>query len=211
MKVSAFIAATALVALVNVAGAQTKPTAPAPSPGTTAKPPAAPAAGVKVPSDFVIGPGDVLAINYRDEKEMTSEYLVRPDGKITIPLGIGDIDVLGKTTEQVTELLEKVSMPFFKKPTISVGLKAINSRKVSITGYVEKPGQYDIIGPLDVVQLISLAGGLREFTDGKNITIIRTEGGRQTSRRFNYKEVLEGRNLDQNIPLQPGDRVLVPE
>jgi polysaccharide export outer membrane protein len=141
---------------------------------------------------------------------MTGDRLVRPDGKITIPI-LGDVDVLGATTEQVTERLEKVSAALFKKPTITVGVKAINSRKVSITGYVEKPGQYDIIGPMDVVELISLAGGLREFTDGKNITIIRTEGGKQSSFRFNYKEVEERRNLDQNIQLKPGDRVLVPE
>lgn len=92
-------------------------------------------------------------------------------------------------------------------PTISVGVKVINSRKLSITGYIEKPGQYDILAPMDVVQLISLAGGLREYTNGKEIRILRTDGGKQTSFRFNYKEVLEGKNLNQNIQLKPGDRV----
>jgi polysaccharide export outer membrane protein len=209
MKVTAFITAAALVALVNVAGAQTKPATPAPAPGKTA--PAAPATGVKPPADYVIGAGDVLTVTYRDEKEMTGDHLVRPDGKITIPLGIGDIEVLGATTQQVTERLEKASSAMFVKPTITVGVKAINSRKVSITGFVEKPGQYDILGPMDVLELISLAGGLREFTSGKEITIIRTDGGQQRSFRFNYKEVLEGKKLEQNIQLKPGDRVLVPE
>ena len=201
--------AAAFVAFANVADAQNKPAAPVPSKSATA--PVAPTTGVALPSDYVIGPGDVLAINYRDEKEMTGDYLVRPDGKITIPLGIGDVEVLGSTPEQVTERLEKVSTALFKNPTITVGIKAINSRKVSITGYVEKPGQYDIIGPMTVGELISLAGGLREFTDGKKIQIIRTDKGRQTAFTFNYKEVLEGKNLDQNRQLRPGDLVLVPE
>lgn len=209
MKATAITAAL-FVLFVSVAQTQTKPAPAAPSQGTTTRPAAAAAASVTLPSDYVIGANDVLEITYRDEKEMTGDRLVRPDGKITIPI-LGDVDVMGATPEQVKERLEKISAALFKKPTITVGVKAINSRKVSITGYVETPGQYDIIGPMDVVELISLAGGLREFTDGKNITIIRTEGGKQTAFRFNYKEVLERKNLDQNIQLKPGDRVLVPE
>jgi len=140
---------------------------------------------------------------------MTGDRLVRPDGKITMPL-IGDVEVVGLTPEQAKDRLAKLSTLFIN-PTISVGVKDINSRVVSITGGVEKPGQYKILAPMDVVQLISLAGGLREYTSGKSITIIRGDGAKQTSFKFNYKEVLEGKNLKQNIPLQPGDRVLVPE
>ena len=201
----ATIAAALFVVSVNVA-AQTKA-----APQTvTAKPQAPAATPVTLPADYVIGPADVLTITYRNEKEMTGDYIVRPDGKITLPL-FGDIDAVGVTPEALTDQLVKVSDKLFVNPTISVGVKVINSRKVSITGYVEKPGQYDIHAPMDVVQLISLAGGLREYTSGKEIRILRTEGGKQTSFRFNYKEVLEGKNLNQNIQLKPGDRVLVPE
>ena len=111
---------------------------------------------------------------------------------------------------EAKDRLAKLSTLFIN-PTLSVGVKDINSRVVSITGGVEKPGQYKILAPMDVVQVISLAGGLREYTSGKSITIIRGDGAKQTSFKFNYKEVLEGKNLKQNIPLQPGDRVLVPE
>jgi polysaccharide biosynthesis/export protein len=201
----AAIAAALFAVSVNVA-AQTKP---APQ-TTTAKTPAASATTVTPPSDYVIGPSDVLSISYRNEKDMTGDYIVRPDGKITLPL-LGDISAVGSTPEKLTEELVKVSDKLFVNPTISVGVKAINSRKVSITGGVEKPGQYDILAPMDIVQLISLAGGLREYTSGKAITIIRGDGTQQTSFKFNYKEVLEGKNLKQNIPLRPGDRVLVPE
>jgi polysaccharide export outer membrane protein len=204
---TAAIAAALFAVSVNVA-AQTKA-----APQTTVKPPTAPPTVSQPartpPVDYVIGPGDVLEVAYRDEKEMTGDRLVRPDGKITMPL-IGDVEVVGLTPDQAKDRLVKLST-LFVNPTISVGVKDINSRKVSITGSVMKPGQYDILAPMDVVQLIAVAGGLREYTSGKAITIIRGDGAKQTSFRFNYKEVLEGRNLKQNIPLQPGDRVLVPE
>ena len=208
MKLTAIAAAFVLVA--NVAEAQTKPAPAAPPQGATAKPPASPATAVTPPSDYVIGPADVLTITYRNEKDMTGDYMVRPDGKITLPF-FGDIDAIGVTPQQLSERLVKVSDKLYIDPTITVGVKVINSRKVSITGSVEKPGQYDILTPMDVVQLISLAGGLREFTDGKDITIIRKEGGKQTSFKFNYKDVLVGKKLEQNIQLKPGDSVLVPE
>ena len=203
----AAIAAAVFVVSVNVA-AQTKPS---PSPSSKGAPsgPAASQATLTPPADYVIGPADVLEITYRDEKDMTGDRLVRPDGKITMPL-VGDVEVIGLTPEQVKEKLLKLST-LFVNPTITVGVKDINSRVVSITGGVEKPGQYKILAPMDVVQLISLAGGLREYTSGKAITIIRGDGAKQQSFRFNYKEVLEGKNLKQNIPLLPGDRVLVPE
>ena len=208
MKHSYFIAAIAaalFVASVNVA-AQTKP-----APQTVTVKPQAPAAtSVTVPSDYVIGPADVLSIAFRNEKDMTGDYIVRPDGKITLPL-VGDIDAIGVTPEALTDKVVKASDKFFVNPTVSVGVKVINSRKVSITGYVEKPGQSDILGPMDVLQLMSLAGGLREYTSGKNIIIIRGDGANQTSFKFNYKDILEGKNLKQNIPLKPGDRVVVPE
>jgi polysaccharide export outer membrane protein len=202
---SATIAAALFVVSVNVA-AQTKP-----APQTVTVKPQAPAAtSVTVPSDYMIGPADVLSIAFRNEKDMTGDYIVRPDGKITLPL-VGDIDAIGVTPEALTDRVLKASDKFFVNPTISVGVKTINSRKVSITGGVEKPGQYDILAPMDVLQLMSLAGGLREYTSGKNIIIIRGDGANQTSFKFNYKDILEGKNLKQNIPLRPGDRVVVPE
>ena len=200
--------ATASVLFVSVAQAQTKPAPAAPAQGAAAKPQPASAAGVTtLPSDYVIGPADVLTITYRNEKDMTGDYIVRPDGKITLPF-FGDVDAIGVTPEKLMERLVTVSEKLYVNPTITVGVRTINSRKVSITGSVQKPGQYDILGPMDVVDLISLAGGLREYTSGKEIRILR---GNQESFKFNYKEVLDGKNLKQNIPLKPGDRVLVPE
>ena len=205
------IAAALFAASVNVA-AQAKPapqTVTVKPQAPAAKPPATSATNVTAPPDYVIGPSDVLSINYRNEKDMTGDYIVRPDGKITLPL-LNDVDVLGLTPEQLKDRLLPPSAKLLVDPTITVGIKAINSRKVYISGGINKPGPYDLLGPMTVVQLISSAGGLREFADGK-VTIIRIEGGKEQVFRFNYKEVLDGKNLKQNILLKSGDTVLVKE
>ena len=162
------------------------------------------------PADYVIGAGDVLTVTYWRDKDMTGDYIVRPDGKITLPL-VNDVEAIGLTPDQLKDRLLKASAKMFVDPSITVGLKEINSRKVYITGGVQKPGPYDLLAPMTVLQLISTAGSLSEFVDGKNIVIIRNEGGKQTSFKFNYKEVTAGKRLEQNILLKPGDTVSVPE
>ena len=217
MKTTATFAATALVMCVAMPGfAQTKPATPpaakAPAPAPAVKAPAPTPAGslVTPPADYVIGDGDVLAISYYKEKDMTADYVVRPDGKITLPL-LNDLAASGLTTDQLREKLTQQSAKFFVDPNITVGVRTINSRKMFITGGVNKPGPIDLLVPLDVMSAISVAGGLKEYANGKNIIVLRTEGGKQKAIRFNYKEVSEGKNLDQNIPLKPGDKVVVPE
>jgi polysaccharide export outer membrane protein len=215
MKVSAFvtIVAVGMCAAGNAAAQTNPPAAPAataPAAAPPAAPAPAPAGGVIPPADYVIGPGDVLTITYYRDKDMTGDYIVRPDGKTTLPL-LNDIDAQGLTPEQFKARLMEVSAKLLVDPTITVGVKAINSRKVYIGGGISKPAYYDLLSPMTVTQLIIVAGGLREFVDGKNITILRNEGGKDTVIKFNYKEVLQGKNLKQNIPLKPGDTVLVPE
>ena len=95
-------------------------------------------------------------------------------------------------------------------PTVAVVVKAINSRKVYVTGMVAKPGFYQLTGAMTVVQLLATAGGIQEFADSKNILIVRNEAGRQVSYPFNYKDFLKRKNLKQNIELKPGDTIVVP-
>lgn len=210
------VAGTAAAQSKPAAPSQPKPAAPASTqvpPTTTATPtaPASAAAGtITPPTDYVIGEGDILIITYWRDKDMTSEAVVRPDGRITLPL-LNDVDASGKTPEQLRDHLLKVSVKYLEDPNITVGVKAINSRKVYIVGGISKPGPYDLNVPLDVLSLISMAGGLKDFVHGKKILIVRTENGKQTSIPFNYQEVESGKNLRQNILLKPGDRVVVPE
>jgi polysaccharide export outer membrane protein len=177
--------------------------------------PAVPPAGVTVPAgvtpppDYVIGPDDVLTVVFWREKELSSEVAVRPDGKITLPL-MNDIQAAGLTPEQLRDELTKAAAKYVEGPTVTVVVKAINSRKVFITGMISKPGPYALSGPTTVTQLIAMAGGLHEFADKKNITILRQEAGREVALRFNFQDVMKRKNLKQNIELKPGDTIIVP-
>ena len=196
-------ASIAVIALVfaGSAAAQT-PAAHSSTPAT--------AAPVVVPGDYVIGADDALSIVFWRDKDMSVEVVVRPDGKISLPL-LNEVQAAGYTPEQLRGQLVEAASKYLEEPNATVVVKEIRSRKVFITGGVQKPGPYDLLSPMTVLQLISTAGSLNEFVDGKNIRVLRNENGKQTVFKFNYKQVLEGKNLPQNIQLKPGDTVLVPE
>jgi|RhiMetdeSRZDD1v2_1073273.scaffolds.fasta_scaffold1280561_1 polysaccharide biosynthesis/export protein len=168
-----------------------------------------PAASVEVPSDYVIGPEDVLSVVYWFDKDLSTDVSVRPDGKISLPL-LNDIQAAGLTPTQLRQRLFEESKRFIQDPNVSVVVKQINSRKAFITGEVSKPGPYPLISPTTVLQLIAMAGGLKDYARSKNIIIVRNENGRTTTFPFNYKEVVASKNLRQNIELKPGDTVIVP-
>ena len=177
---------------------------PAPPPST-----ATPAAGVATTPDYVIGPGDRLSIVFWREADMSADVIVRPDGRISVPL-LNDIEVTGLTPEQLRERLTKAAQRYVQDPTVTVVIKEINSRKVFISGQVGKPGPYPLTSSMNVLQLISTAGGLLEYADGKEILVMRNEKGQPSTFKFNYNEVSRGKNLKQNIDLKPGDTVIVP-
>lgn len=166
-------------------------------------------AGVTAPEDYLIGPDDVLTIVFWREKDMSGDATVRPDGRISLPL-INDIQAAGLTPEQLRVSITEASGKYIEQPTVAVVVKTINSRKVFITGQVAKQGVFPLSGPTTVMQLITIAGGLLEYADEKNISIVRNEKGRALSFRFNYDEVKKRKNLNQNIELKPGDTIVVP-
>jgi polysaccharide biosynthesis/export protein len=167
------------------------------------------ATAVPLPADYVIGPEDVLGVVFWRDQEMTSDVTVRPDGMVTLPL-LGDLAAAGLTPEALRDQIQKAATKYMQDPNVTILVKQINSRKVFITGEVTTPGAYPLTGPRTVMQLIAVAGGLTEFADGKNITVMRAEEGRTRSFKFNYKDVAKGVKLDQNIQLKPGDTVVVP-
>jgi polysaccharide biosynthesis/export protein len=166
-------------------------------------------AGVATPSDYVIGPDDVLTIVFWREQELSSEVAVRPDGKISLPL-LNDVQATGLTPEQLRVNLTQAANRYVEDPAVTVVVKAINSRKVYITGAVGKPGPYALSGPTTVLQLIAMAGGVDEYAKSDRIVVMRSENGRTVSHKFNYKQVTQGKNLQQNIELKPGDTLVVP-
>ena len=195
--------------LVSTGAAAQQPPGAAVGPDTVAPPRAAQSAAAEVPADYIIGPEDVLSIVYWRDKDMTGDVSVRSDGKISLPL-LNDVQAAGLTPTQLRDRLVEASKDYFEDPAVSVGVKQMNSRKVFITGEVSKPGPYPLVGPTTVLELISLAGGLKDYADRKNILIVRTENGRPMSYLFNYKDVVSRKNLEQNIELKPGDTIIVP-
>jgi polysaccharide export outer membrane protein len=197
-----------LIGIVALGGApaaamQARGAAPAASAAPAVSAPAA------LPAGYVIGPDDVLSIVFWRDKEMSADVVVRPDGKISLPL-LNDIDAAGFTPEQLNARLAAAAGKYIQDPTATVVVKEIHSRKVYITGNVAKPASYSLSGDMTVLQLIALAGGLAEYADAKSITIMRTENGRAESFKFNYKDVIKQKNVQQNILLKPGDTVIVP-
>jgi len=160
--------------------------------------------------DYVIGPADVLSIVFWRDKEMSADVIVRPDGRISLPV-IGEIAAAGYTPEQLRTRITDAAGKYLEEPDATVAVKEIRSRNVFITGSVAKPAAYPLSGEMTVLQLIAVAGGLLEYADSKNIMVIHTEGGRQLYRKFNYKDVVrQQKHAAQNIVLKPGDTVVVP-
>jgi polysaccharide biosynthesis/export protein len=182
------------------------------APPAAGSPPAAePVAstGAALPAGYVIGAEDVLSIMFWRDKDMSADVVVRPDGRISLPL-INDVEAAGLSPEQLRERLTQLASKLTRDPSLTVVVKEIHSRKVFITGNVGKPGAYPLSGDMNVVQLIALAGGLAEYADAKNIVVMRSEAGRQESFKMNFKDVVKQKNVQQNISLKPGDTVIVP-
>ena len=210
--------AVMLVAQLSAQGTATSTQVP-PQTASTAKPqtgkPVAPPPVLTVEPDYRIGVGDVLNVSVWREETASGEVVVRPDGKVT-PKMMGDLFVLGLTTDDVKKLVEEGLKPKFTDgvPEVQVSVKEIKSRSVYITGAVSKPGQYMLVGPMNMNQLITTAGGLLEFADAKKVLLIRgslkDKNGQPITLFINYEELRKGKNVQRNNPdLMPGDQVIV--
>jgi polysaccharide biosynthesis/export protein len=198
------------LALAGLVVAQQKPqTKGNPAKPAVAVPPQTETA-TKATGDFIIGVEDVLAIDvWKDKDSSAPQVVVRPDGKITVPL-IKDVQAAGLTTKQLEESITEKLLKFMQEPpTVTVIVLKIESQKVSIVGAISKPGAYPLGAPMTVLELIARAGGVTEFAKGggKSIKILRKKDGRTID--FNLKEVMAGTNLKQNIFLENGDIVMV--
>lgn len=197
--------ASAMTVAAQTATLPTQPGAAPASPSGAASPPSG---GPEIPSEYVIGPEDVIGVHFWKDAEMTGDYPVRPDGRITLPL-LGDIPAAGLSPDALKAVIHKLALKYQQEPSITIIIRQINSRKVYITGEVTTPGAHSLTGPRTVMQLIALAGGLTEYADKKNITISRVENGKSSVFKFNYDEFSKGKRLEQNILLKPGDVVTV--
>jgi polysaccharide biosynthesis/export protein len=162
------------------------------------------------PPEYVIAIDDVLTVAFWQEQIGATDVIVRPDGKISLPL-LNDVQAAGYTPQQLAAALEQAASKYITEPDATVIVKEIRSRKVFVVGEVGTPGMVPLSGEMTVLQLIAMSGGLLEYADKKNIVIIRTENGHEQRLKFNYSDVVGGKNVQQNVFLQPGDTVVVGE
>ena len=161
-------------------------------------------------NDYVIGPDDLLSVVFWRDQQLSGDVLVRPDGKISLPL-LDDVQAAGLTPKQLRDRLVGEARRFVSEPVATVVVRQVNSRKVYITGFVARPGQYALTSAMTALQLIATAGGLQDFAKSKEIRIVRTENGKSTSIRFDYDEITKNpEKAAQNIELKPGDTIIVP-
>jgi polysaccharide export outer membrane protein len=194
-------------------GQQQKKTDTQPAPAVTREPvepgkTMTPSTGGGAPVDpltYKIGPEDVLAVRVWREPELTGQYVVRPDGIITLPL-IGEVKAGGVTPEALKQQIAESLSKFINRPEVMVSVMAVMSKKYYLVGEVLRPGMYPLVIPTTVLEALNGAGGFREFAKKSKITIVR--GDKRI--KFNYDDVIRGKNLSQNITVENGDHIIVP-
>lgn len=163
-------------------------------------------AGAPVDSgSYKIGAADVLNIRVWNEPEFSGPVAVHQDGKITLPL-VGDLQAGGKTPNEVQEIIADSLKTLVKKPLVTVTVQDVGSKRYYMDGLIARPGEYPLVVPTTILEAISKAGGLQDFANSKKIYILR--GDKRIY--FNYKDVIHGKHMDQNIQLEPGDHIVVP-
>ncbi len=158
---------------------------------------------------YRLSAGDVIEISVWKDEALNKQMEIPPDGIISFPL-MGDVNTAGMTVTMLRDTVEKKIGEFIPDPTVTVILLKSVSNRVYVIGKVNTPGQFAIVGNTNVMQILSMAGGLNLFADKENILILRLNGTKTIKLKFNYKEVEKGESLEQNIVLNRGDVVVVP-
>ena len=170
--------------------------------------PATAPAGADDPT-YKIGAQDVLRIDVWREDQLTRTVPVRPDGKITLPL-LNDIQAVGLTPMELAGVIREELKKFVTNPQVTVSVAEINSKRIYVNGEVNKSGAYQLLPHMTVLQALSGSGGFTAFARIKRIYILRSVDSKSVKIPFDYKAAISGKNLEQNIELQPGDVVVVP-
>lgn len=158
---------------------------------------------------YLIGLGDIIEVQVWKEPDLTKKLVVRLDGRISLPLA-GDIMAAGQSPEELAKNIEKRLSAFIEEPSVSVTLEQSTSRRYYVIGQIDKPGEFTIDTPLTILQVIARSGGFQEWAKKDKIVIIRRQNGREEFIPFDYDSLIEGRNINQNIEIAPGDTVVVP-
>jgi polysaccharide export outer membrane protein len=183
----------------------------------TGSPPAVPvkgaeaAAGVPPPQagpQYKLGPEDVLRVSVWENKDLTLDLVVRPDGKISMPL-IQDVVAEGRTAAELADTIHQRLLVFIKDPQVSVIVLQVNAPKYYVIGNVAKPGTYSLRGETSILQALALAGGFTQFASTRSIKLIRNTSGKQEVRKVNYNDMIDVGG-EGNYLLKSGDTIVVP-
>ena len=160
-------------------------------------------------SDYILGAEDVIEVLVWKNVDLSRTVFVRPDGKISLPL-IGDVQAEGLTPSELRDSIKVLLRRYKKTPEVSVIIREINSFSIFLVGEIKTPGKIQLRSDTTLLQAITLAGGFTEFADIKKILLLRRENGQERRFRINYKDIVSGKSLNDNILLKRGDTILVP-
>ena len=161
------------------------------------------------PPGYLIGPGDVLIINVWHEPDVSGSIPVRPDGKVSVPL-LADVQAAGLMPTVLAESIREKLSKFVTNPQVTVTVSVINSQHFFIVGEVSHTGSFPLGQNMTILQAIANAGSFSPYANLSKIYVLRQANGIQTKIPFDYKQVVKGNKIDQNIQLQTGDTIVVP-
>jgi polysaccharide biosynthesis/export protein len=160
------------------------------------------------PADYKIGADDMLHVSVWKEPDLTETLPVRPDGKISLPL-LNDVTAAGLTPSQLADSISTKLKKYLSDPRVTVIVTAMNSQRIYVLGEVTHTGAMPLQPNMTVLQALASAG-FTQFANTKGIYLLRTENGRQQKIPVNYRALLKGASIDQNLTLKPGDTIVVP-
>jgi polysaccharide export outer membrane protein len=155
--------------------------------------------------------GDSFDLEMAFSPEFNQTVAVQPDGYVTLK-GVGSIFVEGQTVPELTETLKAVYSKTLHDPVITIALKGFETPYFIAAGQVSKPGKYDLRSDLTVTEAVAIAGGFNDKAKHSQVVLFRpARGGGYEAKLLNIKKLLASRNLSEDIELQPGDMVYVPQ
>ncbi len=169
----------------------------------------APLAAAQQSPDYALNAGDTLDIAVWKEPDLTKSVIVRPDGKFSFPM-VGEVTAAGRSVAHIEAELATRLKPYMPEPVVSVAVKNLDGCKIYVIGQVGKAGAFVMNPRINVLQALSLAGGMTPFAALNDIVVLRGTGASQQALPFRYGEVIKGHNLSQNLMLEAGDVVIVP-
>jgi len=180
---------------------------------TGAVAPAQAAQVVTASSDYLIGPGDSIQIFVWHNADLSATVPVRPDGKVSIPL-VEDIPCAGKTPTQLARDVEERLKKYVQDPTVTIivsGFVGLPAQQIRIVGEATTPRAVHYRENMSILDAMIEVGGLNTFAAGNQAKLVRMVNGQQVTTVVRLRSLLEDGDISANVPLQPGDIIIIPQ